>query len=174
MNFDFYLFSQINGLAGQYAWLDLIGVFFAKYFPYIVPIPIAAFLLVDKKKYFKMVVGGFASAIFARFFIVEFIRFLIPRYRPFVNNHVNLLVGEVHQQSFPSGHAAFFFALSTIVYYYNKKTGIVLFICSSLISFFRVFVGIHWPADIFFGAIVGILTGLVSIQIYKKYFKNNA
>jgi len=174
MNLDFYLFSQINGLAGHYLWFDRIAVFFAKDFAYIVPIPLVLLLIKDRKKYFKMVVGAFGSGIIARFGVVELIRFLYPRYRPFVNNHVNLLIGEVHQRSLPSGHAAFFFAVSTFVYYYNKKAGVIFFFFSFLISFFRVYVGIHWPADIFTGAIVGILTSLVLIKIYKKYFKKNA
>jgi len=99
--------------------------------------------------------------------IVELIRWIWQRPRPFVQNNVNLLLTH-NASAFPSGHAAFFFAVSTIVYFYNKKAGILFFIASFLICLARVFSGIHWPLDILAGAIVGVLSGWVVHKILKK------
>jgi undecaprenyl-diphosphatase len=103
------------------------------------------------------------AALFARFAVVSFIRWILPRARPFVNNNVNLLF-EHQGSSFPSGHTAFFFALSTIIYFYNKKIGALFFLSSILIVLARVFSGIHWPSDILAGLIVGIISGLIIKQ----------
>ena len=40
---------------------------------------------------------------------------------------------------------------------------------SFLIALSRVFVGVHWPFDIFAGALLGILTALLINFLFKKY-----
>lgn len=167
MNIDFYIFQKINGFTGIYGWLDFLGIFFAKYFEYALYICIAAFLIYNFKKNWPMFGRGLAAAVLARFGIVELIRRFWPIPRPFVEYPVNLLVKYTDKPAFPSGHAAFFFALSWVIYSYNKKTGILFFIASFLICLSRVFVGIHWPSDILAGAIVGIFSGWLIIRTFK-------
>jgi len=170
---DWYLFQQINNLAGRSICLDGIAIFFAKYFGYILAAILLCFLIKNWRKYWRMVALAFGSAVISRFVITEILRWLWFRPRPFVNHYVNLLLNQSGAEaSFPSGHAAFYFALSTIVYFYNKKLGIGFLIASFLISIARVFSGIHWPSDIFLGAIVGIFSGWLIFQISKKFIKN--
>ncbi len=172
MSFDFYLFQKLNQFAGISPYLDKVAIFFAEYLQYFVVFCLLLFLVKNLRRNLEMVIFAFAAAIFSRFIITEIIRYLFPRIRPFVENSVNLLIGyNTTESSFPSGHAAFFFALSMVVYFYNKKTGILFFIASFLISIFRVFVGIHWPFDIFAGAIVGIFSGWIILKISKKFQK---
>lgn len=166
---DFYLFQQINQFAGRWNCLDSLGIFFAKYFEYVLILCLILFLVLNFKKRWKTVIVAFVSAVLARFVIVEFIRWLWQRPRPFIANNVNLLLDYPNKASFPSGHAAFYFALSTIVYFYNKKIGILFYLGSFLICLARVFVGIHWPTDILAGAIIGILFGWLIYKISKKF-----
>ncbi len=161
---DYLVFQQINNLAGRGGCLDAAGVFFADYFGYLVAI--AAILMFIKKR--RAIFQMFLAAIAARFVIVELARFIWERPRPFVENQVNLLLEHADTSSFPSGHAAFFFALSTIIFNYNKKAGVLFFIASLLITISRVFVGIHWPSDILAGAIVGILSGWLIFKFSGK------
>jgi undecaprenyl-diphosphatase len=168
MEIDFYVFQQINQLAGKNIYLDALGIFFAKYLGYILAAILFCCLIRDSKKYWKMLVKGFGAAILARFGITELIRFLWERPRPFVENNINLLFSHSTTSSFPSGHAAFFFALSTVVYFYNKKAGFLFFLASFLISISRVFSGIHWPSDVLVGALIGIFSGWLVMKIFKK------
>jgi len=171
-NIDFYLFQKLNQLAGNWPWLDNLAIFFARYFEYFLILVLFLFLAKNLKKYWPMVVQSFLAAILARLGIVNFIRWLWQRPRPFVANHINLLFSyNPAEPSFPSGHAAFYFAIATIVYFYNKKAGLGFFLASFLISISRVFVGIHWPADIMAGALVGIFSGWLIIKIAKKFQK---
>ncbi|PIQ06905.1 MAG: hypothetical protein COW72_01430, partial [Candidatus Nealsonbacteria bacterium CG18_big_fil_WC_8_21_14_2_50_37_10] len=96
------------------------------------------------------------------------IRWLWPSPRPFIESQVNLLLSHEPTSSFPSGHAALFFAIATVVYFYNKKAGILFFLASFLISISRVFAGIHWPTDIFVGALVGIFSAWLIMKIFKN------
>ncbi len=169
MNLDLYIFNAINGFAGKWHWLDLTGIFFAKYFEYFLLLALVSFLLKDFKKYWRMVVEALIAAVFVRFILAEIIREIWFRPRPFVHNSVNLLISyDPKESSFPSGHASFYFALSTIIYSYNKKAGILFYIASFLIVIARVFVGIHWPSDILAGAILGTLGGIILNKLFKR------
>ena len=165
---DLYFFAQVSKLTLKWTRLDVLGIFFADYFQYVLAFCLLLFLVIKFKKSWKMILQALISAFFARFLIVEFIRWLWQRPRPFVENNINSLLTNT-SPAFPSGHAAFFFAISTIIYLYNKKIGILFFIGSLLICLARVFVGIHWPTDILAGAIIGILSGLVVYKISKRY-----
>jgi len=165
---DYFIFQKINSLAGKSVCIDSLGIFFAEYLGYFLVAILFLFLLKNSKKYRPMAVKGLISAFFARFGITELIRFLWDRSRPFVENNVNLLLNHPATSSFPSGHAAFYFGLSIIVYFFNKKAGIFFLIASFLISISRVFVGIHWPSDVLAGAVIGIFSGWLTIKIFKK------
>lgn len=165
---DLYLFQAINGLAGKCPIFDYLGMFFAEYAGYVLIFVLFLSLIKNFKGCFKMAAGALAAAILARFGLVTLIRIIVPRSRPFVENSVNLLLNHETSSSFPSGHAAAFFAVSAVVYYFNKKLGTAFFIVSFLISIFRVFCGVHWPSDILAGAIIGLFSGWLITMILKK------
>ncbi len=168
MNIDLYLFQYINGFAGKSVCLDSLAIFFAEYLQYFLIAALFVFLLKNFKKYLPMVMGGLAAAVLARFGIAEIIRFFWHRARPFVENNVSLLFNHENSYSFPSGHAAFFFALSAVIYHYNKKTGILFFIASLLVSISRVFCGVHWPSDILGGIIVGVFSAWLVLLLGRR------
>jgi len=165
MNLDILLFQQINGLAGKYGFLDKLGVFFAEYLQYI----LAVVLIWLFRKNIKVIILSVLAAALAKFGIAELIRLFWSRPRPFINHDINLLFGKVNEPSFPSGHASFFFALSTVVYLNNKKAGILFYAASFAISLSRVFAGVHWPSDILGGAIVGIFSGWLVMKLAKRF-----
>lgn len=170
MNIDLYLFNLINGFAGKIAWLDYIAMFFAEYLEYVLWLFLILLLAANIKKYWRMVAEAFITAGFAKFILAEIIRWLWFRPRPFVSlNFIPLINQSPAEASFPSGHASFYFALSTIVYLYNKKIGITFYIASSFIVLARVFTGVHWPSDILAGAVMGILAGWILNKLFKKY-----
>ncbi len=165
---DLYLFNLINQYAGKWVCLDGFAIFFAKYFEYVLLLSLLIFLAVGFRKYWKMVIESLVSAVLARLVIVNIIRFIWFKPRPFIDNTVNLLIEHPDKAAFPSGHAAFYFALSTIIFLYNKKIGILFYIGSSLIVVSRVFIGIHWPADILAGIVVGVLSALLIKKVSQK------
>jgi len=174
MNLDIYIFHLINQFAGRYFWLDALAIFFAKYFEYLLILCLLLFLVKKFRKYLPMVIQSFAAAVISRFGIGSIIRGIWQRPRPFVTDHINLLFSyNPAEPSFPSGHAAFYFALSTVVFAYNKKAGVLFYIASFLITIARVFSGIHWPSDILVGAAIGIFSGWLVIFFSQKLFPNH-
>jgi len=167
---DLYLFNLINGLADRWVWLDYLAMFFAEYFEYFLLSFLIILIAINFKKYWRMVFISLIAGVVSRFIVGSAIRFLWFRPRPFVfENFIPLVFQNPTEASFPSGHALFYFALSAVVYLYNKKLGIAFYVASFLIAISRVFVGVHWPSDILAGAIIGILVGLVLNKIFKKY-----
>ena len=165
---DLYLFNLINQFAGKWSWLDTLAVFLAEYFEYFLIVFLLLFLLLRFKTYWKTVLGALISAVLARLIIVNFIRWIWLRPRPFIENNVNLLLEYPDKAAFPSGHAAFYFAISTVVFCKNKEAGVLFFAGTILICLARVFAGIHWPTDILAGTVVGVLSGWLVFKIFKK------
>jgi undecaprenyl-diphosphatase len=58
--------------------------------------------------------------------------------------------------SFPSGHATVSFACATTLALSVPRLSIPLYTLAVLISFSRVYVGVHYPLDVLAGAILGI------------------
>ncbi len=163
---DKYLFHFFNQWAGQWICLDALAIFLAKYLGYFLIFILLAWLAWDflfrKEKWprtIKIIGLSLGAALFSRFIIVEIIHWLYYRPRPFVAHQVHQLLEHSASGSFPSGHAAFFFALSAVIFLYYKKTGLFFFLASFLISLSRVFVGLHYPADILAGGLIGLFFG---------------
>ncbi len=163
MAWDISLFRTINNVAGQWPVLDWLGVFFAEHIQYIV----GAMLVVlwfwpkDQRDKNRITISvALVSAVVSRFVITSGIRLFYHHPRPYVvlTDVHRLIDGNPSEAmaSFPSGHAAFFFALAMAVWLFGRRLGWVLFTIALSMGVARVFVGVHWPSDIVGGALVGI------------------
>jgi len=88
--------------------------------------------------------------------------------------------------SFPSGHAAIYFALAvSIILFFRfsediskRKWGWRFLGAAFLIGVARIFIGFHWPSDILAGAIIGIISAvaikkILDFEFNKKIVKEN-
>ena len=79
---------------------------------------------------------------------------------------LNLLVSKGGKWSMPSNHAANMFSLAVILsHFYSKYRGF-LFSCALIISFSRVYVGVHFPGDIIVGALMGYSISLLCLSLW--------
>jgi undecaprenyl-diphosphatase len=71
--------------------------------------------------------------------------------------HVNLANNVIDWSSFPSDHAAMFFALATCIFFVSRGAGILALLHALLaVSLSRVYMGMHYPTDILAGAALGV------------------
>ncbi len=106
----------------------------------------------------------------------------VQRIRPCNNlelkEDVHLLIKCGSGYSFTSSHATNHFALATFI---SLTLGIIyswiklpLFLLAATISFGQVYVGVHYPLDVFAGAILGIIVGFLIAKIYLRFSKLKA
>lgn len=161
MNFNQVFFQSIYGLSHKNFLLDGLVVFCAQYLPYLL---IACFLVLvfyeeGRRRKWYLFLEAALAIILSRGLLTEIIRFFYHHSRPFDALGFMPLTPE-SGASFPSGHAALFFALAMVVFFRNRKWGVWFFIFALLNGIARIYVGVHWPLDIVGGAVTGILSAV--------------
>jgi undecaprenyl-diphosphatase len=101
----------------------------------------------------------------------------VHRLRPCAVEHVRLLAACSHTFSFPSNHATNHFALAvflSLVFRRIRWFPFVLVFWAGFIALSQVYVGVHYPADIAGGALLGTIVGYLAFLIFKlikqRYF----
>ncbi|MCO4294015.1 phosphatase PAP2 family protein [Solitalea sp. MAHUQ-68] len=74
--------------------------------------------------------------------------------------------------SFPSGHSTAAFALATaLVFTFNdKRWSIFFFVMAVLVGYSRIYLGQHFPLDVWVGSMIGILSATLiwTFVVFKK------
>jgi undecaprenyl-diphosphatase len=155
------LFQFIYGFSHRNFLLDDLGVFCAQYLPYLLVLGFLVLVFYEegwRRKWYLFSEAAIA-VILARGLLTEIIRFFYNSPRPFDILGFMPLIGE-SGSSFPSGHAAWFFALAMVIFFRNRKWGTWFFVLALVNGIARIYVGVHWPLDVLGGAVIGILSAL--------------
>lgn len=168
-NWDHQLFLFLNSL--HVDWLDPVMIFITSELGWLPLYAVLVYLVFRKYKWQGLwVVLGVAATIAlsdqisAHVFKPIFQR-LRPCYDPLIEELVYLPKGKPGgHYGFISSHAANTFALATYIWLVLKKfyknIGWVMFPWAALVSYSRIYVGVHFPGDIICGAALGVLLGL--------------
>jgi len=132
-----------------------------------------------KKGIFIIIISLLVIAIcdqIASHLIKNTVQRLRPSHSPGLENllhYVNNYRGGKY--GFVSSHAANSFGLAAFLFkFFNDKKkwlSYFLIIAAILISYSRIYLGVHFPSDVFAGAIVGVFIGFISYIIFIKKFK---
>lgn len=118
----------------------------------------------------KTAILGFLTIIITTVLIV-LIKDIIAEPRPFITLANVHLLETVKSTSFPSAHSTTSFAVLVLL---GMKYGYwYLFIAFAvLIAFSRVYMGVHYPFDVIFGAILGTACTLMLLKYEDRIFSN--
>jgi undecaprenyl-diphosphatase len=110
-------------------------------------------------------------------FFKDYFQRLRPCHDPDINSYIRIVKkGCGGLYSFFSSHAANTFALATFFYILLKKYSYIfkfLFAWALIVSYSRIYVGVHFPMDILFGICFGVFSGyMFSLIASKKYYNN--
>ena len=101
--------------------------------------------------------------------MVEFLKFVINRSRPFIHQAETRTVGgRAMGLSFPSGHTSQAFFLATLLVqqlHPGMWIGLVLYSIALVVGITRMYVGAHYPRDVLAGAILGSAWGLLTTMV---------
>lgn len=176
VHIDTQLFAWLNGLHAP--WLDPIMQFLTHKLSWI-PAYLFLLLVVIRRESWKRVVLFLLSVALLISLTDQstssFLKPTVKRYRPckveagltFEVHTVNNKCGGKY--GFASSHAANFFGLATfLAMYFRKKALTFLFLSlASLVSYTRIYLGVHYPGDILAGALIGVLFGLLIARLYQ-------
>ena len=121
----------------------------------------------------EIILATFLGA-FGAMFAARALAFLLPfRFRPLHDAAVgfHLPYGMVPEaldgwSSFPSDHAALFFALTTGLCFVSCRLGLIATLYTIfVICFPRVYLGLHYPTDIIGGALISVSTVWMTNQL---------
>lgn len=124
---------------------------------------VLAVVLMTKQKYREMGVVIILTLMFTTIIGECIIKNLVKRKRPFTNNIKEnaLLIRKPITYSFPSGHTASSFAVAGVFIAYESSLSIYITILAVLITFSRLYLNVHYPSDVLFGGILGMLCSFI-------------
>ncbi|MFN4235364.1 MAG: phosphatase PAP2 family protein [Bacteroidia bacterium] len=110
---------------------------------------------------------------------VHLFKNIFLRYRPCHNlllqNKIHLINGCGGLYGFVSSHASNTFALAVfmgiLLHSHYKKIFVALLIWAVIVSYSRIYAGVHYPADIIVGALLGSILALIMQKIYQRFEK---
>ena len=104
--------------------------------------------------------------------IKEAVMRLRPCNDPINSLHMRLLVECGSGYSFPSSHATNHFGMSLFLYFsfgkFYKWIKPTVIIWAALVAYAQVYVGVHYPIDVFTGAIIGSLIGFLIAKLFNR------
>lgn len=166
---NYAIFQFVNQMAGQYGWLDALMVFFAKDLVWVMLAILAVLWVSGRSVNQKGVFYACLSAALAILVAGWIISPIVDHPRPFVEHTVHQLVPHDADPSFPSDHTTFTFSIAfTVWMLLKRRMGIVMLILACLTGIGRVYVGVHYPADIAGGIILALLSSMAVVK-YRKY-----
>ncbi len=163
---DYTVFRAINGLTGRSPALDAAMIAFARYSPVVYAIALALLWLTWKQRNQRAALLAGISALVA-LGLGQIVGHAFPRDRPYLAHHVSLLITHSPDTSFPSDHTTLAFAIAVAVWQFNRRAGIALLIFGMLVAVARVYVGAHYPGDVVGGAVLGAVTSLIVLRLFK-------
>ncbi|MFD2212711.1 phosphatase PAP2 family protein [Metabacillus endolithicus] len=159
------LFGWINSLAGKNQTIDQVMVFASTKFRYLFASVLLMIMIGSRsgkkltyQTVLSLVISSSAKA------LINKIKF---RPRPFVTRDANVLLASKLDTTYLSKHSLLSFAVSTMVYMYDRGIGKIMLAMSSLTAISRIWVGAHYPFDVVRSSIIG---ALISILVKKCTF----
>ena len=94
---------------------------------------------------------------------------LFARTRPYdLGIDLELITHHPSDFSFPSGHTAAAFAAATALYAMGKKWMAAGLFYACCMGFCRMYLMMHYPTDVLFGAVAGIICGAAALYVWNR------
>lgn len=154
----------------------IIIEFFASFLIWFMYFGLIVLWFIDGKIKKEQVVHAVASSLIA-FLLTEVLKKVFHTARPFLVDGIAPLTLTIPSDAaFPSTHTALAFALSITIWLHDRRVGWIYLISALFVGVARILANVHYPIDIWGGAILGIVIafGLEKVHLFdfiKRCFK---
>ncbi len=151
----------------RYCWLTAIFKFISRLGDGPLWGALAVVLLVADLQAYKWVVAAMALAIGLSVVIFMSVKNLVGRPRPFEAwDSLPCIMNPPDRFSFPSGHTMTAFAVVGVWVVLIPGYWFVLLPVAMLIGLSRIYLGVHYPTDVLFGALLGTTIGMFTARLF--------
>ena len=140
------------------------------------PITIFAVGLINKDKKLQQQSYKIVGSLLINTAITQAMKYTINRSRPYQDYPTIIYPNNIENDaSFPSGHTSTAFALATSMSIQYKKWYVTIpaFAWATSVGYSRLYLGEHYPTDVFAGAIIGVGSAYLSEWLTKKLMNPN-
>ena len=140
------------------------------------PITIFAVGLINKDKKLQQQSYKIVGSLLINTAITQAMKYTINRNRPYQDYPTIIYPNNIEKDaSFPSGHTSTAFALATSMSIQYKKWYVTIpaFAWATSVGYSRLYLGEHYPTDVFAGAIIGVGSAYLSEWLTKKLMNPN-
>ena len=143
--------------------MDIFFIFGAKYvYIAVVGVAFVYFIKQTKARKKQMVILG-AIALPSIYVVAKIISLFYYSTLPFVEGNFTPLIPHEVDNGFPSDHILLGAAISSVLYFFNKRVSAALWALTFVVGVSRVYVGVHHPIDVAGSIIIAIA---VTVSIY--------
>ena len=163
------MFRMINDLGKEDSVLNPIMIFIAEYLVIFLALAMMIYWFTGNRKNRVMVGCAMLTFIFAELIgkIAGEIHF---NKQPFAElENVNQLIDKAVNNSFPSNHTMVFFSVCVTFWLFQRGWGFLWLIAAVLVGISRIWVGVHYPADVLTGAAISIVTASILYKTVPKF-----
>ncbi|PEE73313.1 undecaprenyl-diphosphatase [Priestia megaterium] len=166
MNVD--LFRTINDLGKEYTYLNDFFIFMAEYMVFVLAFIALIFWFTRREENRMMIISATISFILAEM-MGKIAGTLHSNNQPFAElSNVNKLIEKAVDNSFPSDHTILFFAFCMTFFIYQKRWRYIWIMLALVVGISRIWVGVHYPADVIVGAIISIFSTFIASFIVSR------
>jgi undecaprenyl-diphosphatase len=165
---DYRLYHSVNELAQHQRWLGHAAATLEAWsIPLFVVATFALWLLArpGPARKWKLACGSALASAALALLVNQAVALVWNRPRPYAAHPDATLFGaKSHDPSFPSDHASAAFAIGVAVFLFDRLVGGIFIAAASVVAVGRVVTGVHYPADVAAGALVGAAVALVVVR----------
>jgi undecaprenyl-diphosphatase len=158
---DYQLFHSVNDLAARHDSAEDAMKVYVQASEFVFAAGLVALFIAGGQRLRRAAVSAGVTAGLA-LLVAHFLASAIDRARPFVDHpNAHLFISHGRDPGFPSDHATGAFAIAFALVLRDRVTGIIALVLAFVLSVGRVALGVHYPSDVFAGAVLGLLAALV-------------
>lgn len=148
--------------------MDNLIIFCAKYLFFASPI-IAAYFFYQSPEDLRQKISKFGLFSLPLTYLLGLTaRMLYYNPRPFFEENFVPLIPHLADNGFPSDHTLLLAGLATVIYFFDKKWSIPLWVIAFIVGSARVLAGVHHLLDIAAGVAIALISGSLVYFVLKR------